>query len=471
MTPRHEHDSLGEKLIPTDALWGIHTARAMENFPVTGRLIAPELIHAFGQVKLAAARTNKKLGYLSPDLADLIEHAAIEMAEGKLDEYIRVDPFQGGAGTSTNLNVCEVLANRALILAGKHPGDYNVIDPLEHVNLHQSTNDTYPTALKIATYELLKSLESAITEIQETCQTKEQELTDVLKVGRTELTDAVPMTLGRTFGAWADAFARDRWRIYKCTERIRVVNLGGTAIGTGMGAARDYIFNVTEELRTVTHLPLARAENLLDTTQNMDVFVEVAGILQAHASNLMKIAADLRLLASGPDTGLAEINLPPMQTGSSIMPGKVNPVMTEMLTQVAIDVFSNVSAISLAAGSGQLELNAFLPLIADKLLSTLRNLIAANRLMSEKCIRNITANVERCRSLVFRSTALTTVLVPIIGYHKAAQIAQYMQTHKCDIFIAAQTVAQIPPGQLEKLISPHAVNALGFDKNEQEKKS
>ena len=228
MTPRHEHDSLGEKLIPADALWGIHTARAMENFPVTGRLIAPELIHAFGQVKLAAARTNKKLGYLSPDLADLIEHAAIEMAEGKLDEYIRVDPFQGGAGTSTNLNVCEVLANRALILAGKHPGDYNVIDPLEHVNLHQSTNDTYPTALKIATYELLKSLESAITEIQETCQTKEQELTDVLKVGRTELTDAVPMTLGRSFGAWADAFARDRWRIYKCTERIRVVNLGGT---------------------------------------------------------------------------------------------------------------------------------------------------------------------------------------------------------------------------------------------------
>jgi aspartate ammonia-lyase len=471
MSQRREHDSLGEKLIPVDALWGIHTARAVENFPVTGRRIAPELIHAFGSVKLAAARINKKLGFLPPDKADLIERASQEMSEGKLDDPILVDPLQGGAGTSTNLNVCEVIANRALVLAGHHPGDYNFIDPLEHVNLHQSTNDTYPTALKVAAYKLLKSLESAVTLLQETCQAKERDLAEVLKVGRTELMDAVPMTLGRTFGSWADALSRDRWRIYKCTERIRVVNLGGTAIGTGMGAARDYIFKVTEELRSITGLPLARAENLLDATQNMDVFVEVSGILQAHASNLMKIAADLRLLASGPDTGFAEINLPPMQTGSSIMPGKVNPVMTEMLTQVAIEVISDVSAITLAAGSGQLELNAFLPLIADKLLSMLRNLIAANRLTAEKCIRGITANVDHCRLMAFRSVALTTVLLPIIGYHKATKIAAYMRDNKTDIFIAAEAVANITPAQLEKLITPDAVNALGFAENRQEEKS
>jgi aspartate ammonia-lyase len=235
-----------------------------------------------------------------------------------------------------------------------------------------------------------------------------------------------------------------------------------------MGAARDYIFKVTQELRELTGLPIARAENLLEATQNADVFVEVSGILQAHASNLMKMAGDLRLLASGPDTGLAEINLPAMQTGSSIMPGKVNPVMTEMLTQVAINVFSDVSAIAMAAGSGQLELNAFLPLIADKLLGMLRNLVAANRLVTEKCIRGITANAERCQTLAHQSTALATVLLPVIGYHKATEIAEYMRSHHCDIFEAAKTVAGIGSDELNQLISPEAVNALGFSEKKQE---
>jgi len=460
---RTERDSLGEKQIPLNALWGIHTARAVENFPVTGRRVAPELIHAFGQVKLASARANAKLGHLNAEKSKYIELAAGELAAGTLDQDILVDSLQGGAGTSTNLNVCEVIANRALVLMGKNPGQYQFIDPIQDVNLHQSTNDTYPTALKVAAYKLLKDLESAVTCLQEVCQEKERAFADVLKIGRTELMDAVPMTLGRTFGAWADVFSRDRWRIYKCTERIRVVNLGATAIGTGLGAARDYIFRATEELREITGLPLARAENLLEATQNADVFVEVAGILQAHASNLMKMAADLRLLASGPDTGFAEINLPALQAGSSIMPGKVNPVITEMLTQVAICVFSDVNAITLAAGSGQLELNAFLPLIADKLLAMLRNLVAANRLAAEKCIRGITANIDHCRQLALRSAALVTVLVPHIGYNQASEIAKNMKQNNCDIFTAAQNVANIDPDFLRRLISPDAVNALGFN--------
>ncbi len=462
MVFRRERDNLGEKEIPADALWGIHTARAVENFPVSGRRVAAELIHAFGEVKLAAARTNRRLGYLPVEKADVIEKASAEMAAGKLDNEIRVDALQGGAGTSTNLNVCEVIANRALVLAGRQPGEYDYIDPVEHVNLHQSTNDTFPTALKVAAYKLLKLLEAAVTGLQEACQSKEREFADVIKIGRTELMDAVPMTLGRTFGAWAEAYSRDRWRIYKCTERIRVVNLGGTAIGTGMGADRDYIFMVTDELRAITGLPLARAENLFEATQNADVFVEVAGILQAHASNLMKMAGDLRLLASGPDTGLAEINLPAMQTGSSIMPGKINPVMTEMLSQVALEVFSDVYAIAMAAGSGQLELNAFLPLIADNLIGMLKKLVAANRLITEKCIVGITANVERCRQFAHRSTALATVLLPKIGYHKATQIAEYMRSKGCDIFEAAETVANIDREEMKTLISSDAVNALGF---------
>jgi aspartate ammonia-lyase len=468
MTFRRERDSLGEKEIPAEALWGIHTARAIENFPVSGRRVAAELIHAFGEVKLAAARTNRRLNYLSVEKAEAIEKASAELAAGKLDEFIRVDALQGGAGTSTNLNVCEVIANRALQIAGRGPGQYDFIDPVEHVNLHQSTNDTFPTALKVAAYKLLKLLEAAVTGLQETCQAKEREFADVIKIGRTELMDAVPMTLGRTFGAWADAYSRDRWRIYKCTERIRVVNLGGTAIGTGMGADRDYIFKVTDELRAITGLPLARAENLFEATQNADVYVEVAGILQAHAANLMKMAGDLRLLASGPDTGLAEINLPAMQTGSSIMPGKINPVMTEMLSQVGMEVFSDVAAIAMAAGAGQLELNAFLPLIADKLLGMLRNLVAANRLMAEKCIYGITANVDRCRELAHRSSALATVLLPKVGYHKATEIAEYMRSHHCDIFEAAKIVAEIDRDEIMKLISSEAVNALGFAGKKQE---
>jgi aspartate ammonia-lyase len=360
---RTETDWSGEKQIPAGALWGIHTARAVENFPLSGRKVHPELITAFGEVKLACAQTNIQLGFWKDNSkkASAIEKACFEMSQGLLTEHILVDALQGGAGTSTNMNVNEVIANRALQILGKLPGSYEIISPLGDVNLHQSTNDTYPTALKIAAIRLLRLLEQNVFLLQESFQQKEKEFAHIVKIGRTQLQDAVLTTLGREMGAYAEAFNRDRWRIYKCEERLRVVNLGGTAIGTGLGAPRLFIFRVVDRLRENTGLGLARAENLIDATQNADVFVEVSGILKAHASNLLKISNDLRLLSSGPNAGLGEINLPPRQAGSSIMPGKVNPVIPEAVAQAAMKVMGNDLVITQACSSGNLELNPFMP--------------------------------------------------------------------------------------------------------------
>ncbi|MFH1732233.1 MAG: aspartate ammonia-lyase [Planctomycetota bacterium] len=459
---RTERDLLGTMEIPAGALWGIHTARAVENFSISGRRIHPALIHAYGEVKLAAATANHALGYLDDEQFQHVASACREMAGGDLDEQIVVDAFQGGAGTSTNLNVCEVIANRALILAGRKPGGYEFIDPLEDVNRHQSTNDTYPTALRIAIFRGLKRLETAVTMLQEQCQAREREFADVLRTGRTEMMDAVPVTLGRTFGAWSEAFARDRWRVYKCTERIRVVNLGGTAVGTGLGAPRPYIFRVVDDLRAIVGLPIARAENLFEATQNCDVYVEVSGILKAVAMNLLKVSGDLRLMASGPTTGFGEIVLPQLQAGSSIMPGKVNPVIPEMMAQAAIQAAALDQAAAFAAGSGQLELNAFLPQIAANLLEVLDLLIGSCRAAAEKCIGGITAKTDRCRDLALHSAALATVLVPVVGYHTATAIAAAMRDETLDLFAAAQKVAGLSRKNVDALITPAAVNELGF---------
>ena len=308
-TSRREKDLLGEREVPADALWGIYTERAIENFPLSGRPVRTSLVHAYGEVKLACARTNRELGCLADDIAGAVEAACEELADGRLDRHIVVDALQGGAGTSTNMNVNEVIANRALQLLGGTPGDTATVSPLEHVNRHQSTNDTYPTALKVAAVHELRRLEREVVALQEAFQEKERAFAHVVKVGRTQLQDAVLVTLGREMSAYAEAFARDRWRIYKCEERLRVVNLGGTAVGTGLAAPRRYIFRVIEHLREVTGLGLARAENMVEATQNTDVFVEVSGILKALATNLLKVATDLRLLSSGPVAGFGEIRL------------------------------------------------------------------------------------------------------------------------------------------------------------------
>lgn len=463
MQTRTETDFLGSKEIPSDALYGIHTIRALENFGLSGRSVNRELVKAYGWIKLACIRTNRELGYFSDKKkADALEQACQEMVEGLLSDAVLADVFQGGAGTSTNMNVNEVIANRALQLTGRQAGDYDYISPLDDVNLHQSTNDTYPTALKLASIVLLRKLEEAVLQLQEAFQQKEKEFTSIVKVGRTQLQDAVLTTLGREMAAYAEAFNRDRWRIYKCEERLRVVNLGGTAIGSGLGAPRRFIFQVTDRLRELTGVGLARAENLLENTQNADVFAEVSGMLKACATNLIKVSNDLRLLSSGPDAGLGEINLPPMQAGSSIMPGKVNPVIPEAVIQASIQVIGNDSIITHAVMSGNLELNPFLPLIANALLESLQLLEKAAFALQRKCVRGITANPEKCHQYLLNSTAVITALIPALGYEKSVKVIQQAKTENKTIREIVLKQKLLDRETFEKMISPEAVNKLGF---------
>ncbi len=458
---RIERDSLGECGLTADALYGVHTARAIENFPLSHRRVNPTLIHAYGAVKLACTRTNRTLNDLGAKVGQAIEQACEEMMRGKLDEHILVDALQGGAGTSLNMNVNEVLANRALELLGKSPGDYETVDPLAHVNLHQSTNDTFPTAIRVAAIDLIQQLEPEIVALQEAFQAKEQAFAHVVKIGRTQLQDAVLTTLGREMSAYAEAIARDRWRMYKCVERLRVANLGGTAIGTGLGAPRDYIFRVVDELRAITNMNLARAENLIDTTQNYDVFVEVSGILKAHAVNLLKIATDLRIMASGPEGGLGEIVLPKLQAGSSIMPSKVNPVIPEAISQAAIAVLGNDQTIATASAMGNLELNAFAPLIADKLLESLNLLTRACHILRTHCVENMQANQARCRQHVENSTATLTALIGRIPYDALERIADEATNSGDsikDIIIGQGLLAS---DEFDRLTSAESVTRLG----------
>ncbi|MDX8338661.1 aspartate ammonia-lyase [Draconibacterium sp. IB214405] len=459
---REEADFIGKKQLPADALWGIHTARAMENFPIAKQTVHAELIKAYGEVKLACAQTNNSLGFWEDKRkASAIEQAAFEMSQGLQNEHILVDALQGGAGTSTNMNVNEVLANRALQILGKEIGDYTIVSPLDDINLHQSTNDTYPTALKVAAIRLLRTLEQNVLNLQEAFQQKEKEFAHIVKIGRTQFQDAVLTTLGREMSAYAEALNRDRWRIYKCEERLRVVNLGGTAIGTGLGAPKQFIFRVVDKLRENTNIGLARSENLIDGTQNVDVFVEVSGILKACAVNLLKISNDLRLLSSGPHAGLGEINLPQLQAGSSIMPGKVNPVIPEAVAQAAIKVMGNDQVIAQACSAGNLELNQFMPLIAHSFLESIDLLTSASKLLNEKCVSCISANEDVCRTHVNNSTATITALVPAIGYQRCSEIVKMAETKGLSIKEAVLKSGYLSVEEFEQLITPEAVCRLG----------
>ena len=458
---RQEHDLLGRLDVPADALWGIYTVRAIENFPLAGRPVNPALIRAFGAVKLACAETNHELGRWDGPTFAAIQAACHEMMEGMLDRHVVVDALQGGAGTSTNMNVNEVLANRALQLLGRPLGDYAALDPVDDINRHQSTNDTYPTALKVAAIQSLRGLEREIVALFEEFQRKEKAFAHVVKVGRTEMQDAVLTTLGREMAAYAEAFARDRWRIYKCEERLRVVNLGGTAIGTGLAAPREYIFRAIEHLRTITALGLARAENLVEATQNADVFVEVSGILKALASNLLKIAGDLRFLSSGPDAGIGEIRLPDRQAGSSIMPGKVNPVIPEAVSQAAMAVMANDQAIFMACSMGNLELNPFLPIIADSLLGSLDLLARACMIFRKFCVEGIEANEARCHEHVSGATAALTALVEKIGYEAASRVAAEARASGKNVCEVAAARGLITADECRTLTSPESVTRLG----------
>ena len=460
---RIETDLLGEKQIQEGILWGIHTIRAIENFQLSGQPVHHELIKAYGEVKLACAKTNIELGFLNEKQgkAEAILNACQDLAAGLLHKHIVVDALQGGAGTSTNMNINEVIANRALQIMGHQPGEYTIISPLDDINLHQSTNDTYPTALKLAAIRMLRKLEQSVLHLQEAFQQKEKEFENIVKIGRTQLQDAVLTTLGREMGAYAEAFNRDRWRIYKCEERLRVVNMGGTAIGTGLGAPRLFIFKVTDYLRENTGIGLARAENLFENTQNADVFVEVSGILKACATNIFKISNDLRLLSSRPDSGIGEINLPQKQAGSSIMPGKVNPVIPEAAAQIALVVIGNDQIIFQAAAAGNLELNQFMPIIANKLLENLEFMEKASQMLNKKCISGITANEEVCRKNLENSTATITALIPEIGYEKASEIIKKARAENKSVKVAALLSGFITEEKFEFLTSPEAVCRLG----------
>jgi len=455
MDYRIEKDMLGEVKVPSGAYWGAHTGRALANFPLSGITVNKKLIYAISGVKNAAALANLELKYLEEKKAKAIIAACGEVTEGKLDGEFPVDALQGGAGTSTNMNVNEVLANRAIEILGGKKGDYSLVHPLEDVNKHQSTNDVYPTALKIAVIRSLKTLSEKAAKLQGAFQKKEKEFAEIVKIGRTEMQEAVPLTLGAEFSAFAEALARDRWRTFKCEERIRVVNIGGTAVGTGLGAPKSYIFLVIEKLRELTSLGIARGENVLDPTANTDAFVEVSGILKANASNLIKISGDLRLLNL-----LGEIKLPELQAGSSIMPGKVNPVIPEAVAQAGMKVMANDMLIADACSRGTLQINEFMPLIAHAILESLELLTNACEMLALH-VEGINADAEKCREYFEKSPALITAFLPAIGYDKASELLREFKAAG-SVNLREFLSKKLGKELVEKTLSPYNLVSLGY---------
>ncbi|NLE64949.1 MAG: aspartate ammonia-lyase [Elusimicrobia bacterium] len=450
MGTRRSTDILGTVEIPEGALWGSHTFRALENFSIAGRPVHPSLIRAIAAVKKAAALANHEVGDLSEDRCRAIGDACDEIRAGQWEDQFPVDALQGGAGTSTHMNVNEVVATRASQILGG-----GEVDPFDHVNRHQSTNDVFPTAVRIAAIEGLRSLSSAAAALQGALQRKEKEFAGVVKIGRTEMQEAVPMTLGAEFAAWAEGLGRDRWRVFKCEERLRVVNLGGTAVGTGMGAPRDYIFLVIEKLREVTGMGLSRGENLTGETANADVFVEVSAILKAHAVNLMKMSNDLRLL-----NALGEVRLPPLQAGSSIMPGKVNPVVCESAIQGALQVIANDGLVTESASRGTCQINEFLPLLADSLLGSLGILERLDQALA-KYVERISVDEARCRSFVDQSRMIVTAFVPHLGYGRCGELLKEFEgSRRTDLRRFLEE--KLGDDMVGRILSPENLMALGY---------
>lgn len=421
---RRERDLLGDREVPQDVYYGIQTARALENFPITGYRPHKELVLALAQVKKAAAQANISVKRLNQKTGEAIIAVCDEILEGKfLDQFV-VDVIQGGAGTSCNMNANEVIANRAIELLGGNKGDYVIVSPNTHVNMAQSTNDVFPTAIKISALNLSEALIEALSELGQALEEKEEEFDGIIKMGRTHLQDAVPIRLGQEFGAWASAIKRDIQRIQAAAQGLQNISMGATAVGTGLNADVEYSGQVVEILAGNTGLPLKKTKNMVDATQNADIYVALSSSLKICAVNLSKMANDLRLLASGPRCGLNEINLPAMQPGSSIMPGKVNPVMAEVVNQVSFQVVGNDLTVALAAEAGQLELNVMEPVMTFNLLQSLDILRNVVLVFASKCVRGITANVQRCRQMVERSVGIITAINPHVGYETATVIAK-----------------------------------------------
>jgi aspartate ammonia-lyase len=421
---RIERDPLGTKRVPASAYYGIQTLRAVENFPISGLRLPAEMVRAYALIKKAAARANAAVRILDRRLASAIQRACDEVLRGRFSEQFVVDVYQAGAGTSFNMNVNEVVANRANELLGARKGSYRHVRPNDHVNMAQSTNDTFPTAMRLACLVALPSLAEAMARLEGSLRRKARQFDRVVKAGRTHLQDAVPVRLGREFGAYALAVEKARASILESARALHELNLGGTAVGTGMNAHPRYRALAIGALRRWTRLPLRPAEDLQERTQSLGDFARFSGSLRAYALELIRIANDLRLLSSGPNTGLGEIDLPAVQPGSSIMPGKVNPVIPEMVDMVGFQVLGYDVTVAAAAQAGQLELNVMMPVVAYTLLQSMRLLTTASRVFAVRCVDGITANRERCEFFAHRSLALVTALNPHIGYLNAARVAK-----------------------------------------------
>ena len=453
---RQEHDFIGIKTIPPDAYWGVHTARAVENFPITGQTVAqmPALIRAFAFVKKAAAHANRQLGVINETQARAISQACDDLVAGQLHDQFVVDVIQGGAGTSTNMNANEVIANRALEHLGLPKGRYDVIHPNDHVNASQSTNDAYPTAVKIATYFGIQTLLQALAALRGAFEAKAQEFAPILKIGRTQLQDAVPMTLGQEFAAFAAMIADDEKRLRESAHLMCEINMGGTAIGTGINAPVGYVDVVTPRLAELSGVPVQAAGNLIAATSDTGAFADISGVLKRIAVKLSKISNDLRLLSSGPQAGVGDIQLPARQAGSSIMPGKVNPVIPEVVNQIAYEVIGNDVTVTFAAEAGQLQLNAFEPIIAHSLFKSIKHLHNGCVTLTERCVRGITANRERLRAMVENSIGIVTALNPYIGYANATAVAAEAHASGGSVYQIVLDRGLMSKEQLDRVMRP-----------------
>ncbi|WP_019548737.1 aspartate ammonia-lyase [Streptomyces sulphureus] len=453
---RVEHDLLGERTLPDGAYFGVHTLRAMENFPITGTPLShhPDLVVALARVKQAAALANADLQLLHPDLASAITAACEEIASGELHEQFTVDVIQGGAGTSSNMNANEVIANRGLEFLGHTKGSYRHLHPIEHVNRGQSTNDVYPTAIRIALIAGVQRLAGALSELCAEFADKAGEFTDVLKVGRTQLQDAVPMTVGQEFAAFATTLGKDENGLVETARRLHEINLGGTAIGTGLNADPSCPQTVCRHLSHLTGLPLTTARDLIEASSDTGAFVQLSGALKSVAVKLSKICNDLRLLSSGPQAGFGELNLPRMQAGSSIMPGKVNPVIPEVVNQIAFEVIGNDATVTVAAEGGQLQLNAFEPVIAHSLLKSIDRLTAGCHTLARRCVNGITVNDARLIQQAEESVGVVTALNNVIGYEAATALAHRAMATRRSVRDLLLENDRLSPAQIDDLLSP-----------------
>lgn len=472
---RTEKDHLGACSLPEDALYGIHSIRARENFPGLSPFYL-SWYKALGTTKLACYQTckrfymalGKKYGHkklplklMNDKQLEALMIAAAQVSKGEHFDHFIVPALSGGAGTSINMNINEIITNVALMHLGKAPGQYSALDPVDHANVFQSTNDVVPTALKVATGRLLDNLEEMINQLRSQLEKLERTNSNYVKTGYTQMQAAVPTSFGKLFANYNEALARDWWRVSRCFERIKAVNLGGSAIGTGITVPRFFLMEVVKALRQLTGHPFARSDNLTDTTSNLDVFVEVHATLKAHAVNLEKMAADLRII-SADMAGTKELEIPVKQTGSSIMPGKNNPVIPEYVISIAHKVYANDMLISNLAGQGCLDLNPYIPLLGHSLLDSLQLLISANKTLKDNLIKGITVHQEAARKKLFHSPAITTALIPLLGYQKTETLAHHMSRHKVDIFQANRELDVVNEALLKEIVQPHNLLKAGY---------